>query len=316
MNLITLGMVAALGMGELDTPQAPATPAAPAANVSSAPCASDAGLRFYSTEARAPFQSAPGFDSFIGPMTNPFLAKDPRANTQINGLYLFNDLPGSTGGGNIQIATLQASVALNDNWSITTDKNGFGRVDSNLGIHNSGWLNTAVGLKYTWGDIESQTLFAAGFQYEGPWGGNNISQGYGSGILTTFLTGGKGFDYDIHVLNTFGFQFPIDSNANSSFLYNSFHIDKKIGDFYPLFEANWYHYTGGGNSVPFLGIEGDGLINIGAGGVAGNDLVTIAFGAKAKIGTNMEVGAAWEFPVTGRKDINENRLVSSITYRY
>ncbi|HQR07530.1 MAG TPA: hypothetical protein PLN21_11945 [Gemmatales bacterium] len=322
MNLLTLGMVAALGMGELDTPQAPATPAAPAANASSSTpmtYAPEPGTKlFYASEARPMFLSDHEFDSFIGPITNPILSKDPRSNTYLRPMFINNNFPDNLGGGSTQIYAMQANLAINERLSIIADKDGLARIDANAGLHETGWLNIAAGLKYTFlRDVENQTLGAVGFQFEAPWGGNNVVQGYGSGVITTFLTGGQKIGDSIHVLDTFGYQFPTNTNYNSSFLYNSFHIDYAINCwFYPLFEVNWFHYTASGNQIPPVGVEGDGLLNFGTPGVTGNDLVTLAFGAKAKLSSNVEFGAAWEFPVTGRKDINENRLVTELILRY
>jgi hypothetical protein len=165
MNLLTLGMVAALGMGELDTPQAPATPAAPAASVSSsAPMtyAPEPGTKlFNAAEARPMFLSDHEFDSFIGPITNPILSKDPRSNTYLRGMFIDNNLPGSLGGGDLQAYAVQANLAINERLSIIADKDGYASL-TNGSAHQSGWMNIAAGLKYTFlRDVENQTL---GFQ--------------------------------------------------------------------------------------------------------------------------------------------------------
>jgi len=57
-------------------------------------------------------------------------------------------------------------------------------------------------------------------------------------------------------------------------------------------------------------------LNLGTTGVAGNDLVTMAFGLKAKLNANAEVGAAWEFPVSKRHDLINNRLTAEFILRY
>lgn len=321
MNLLTLGMVAALGMGELESPQAPATPAAPAAaatSPASTTYAPEPGAKLFNAgDARPAFMSDREFDSFIGPITNPILSKDPRSNTYLRGMFIDNNVPGNLGGGDIQAWALQANVAINERLSIIADKDGYATIASG-GTSASGWMNIAAGAKYTFlRDVENQTLGAVGFMYEAPWGSNSVLQGFGSGVFTTFLTGGQKIGDSVHVLNTFGYQFPANTTQNSSFLYNSFHIDKCIGGwFYPLFEVNWFHYTGSGNHLDTGGIEGDGLLNLGAIGVEGQNLVTFAFGAKAKLNCNVELGAAWEFPVTGRRDLIENRLVTELILRY
>ena len=70
----------------------------------------------------------------------------------------------------------------------------------------------------------------------------------------------------------------------------------------------------GKNGLP--GVEGGDLFNLGSTGVAGNDIVTAAFGSKFKPAENMEVGAAFEFPVTKRRDVMRNRLTIDWIIRY
>lgn len=269
---------------------------------------------------RLPFQSDGEFESFIGPITNPILSKDPRSNTYLRGLFINNQFPGdhALGGGSAQIYAIQANVALTERLSIIADKDGLARVDTSGGIHETGWLNLAAGLKYTfWRDVENQTLGAVGFMYEIPTGGANVFQNHGSGVFTAFLTGGQRIGDSIHVLNTFGWQFPVDSFYNSGFIYNSFHIDKAINEWlYPLMEVNLYHYTGSGQYLPGVVGEGDGLLNLGTADVTGNTIVTMAFGMKAKINCNLECGAAYEFPISDRKDLLENRIVTELILRY
>ncbi|MFT3881940.1 MAG: hypothetical protein QM703_20080 [Gemmatales bacterium] len=317
MNLLAVGILTMFGMGELDAPQTPASPATPVTSPSPSTFAPEPGVRlFNAAESRPLFLSDHEFDSFIGPITNPILSKDPRSNTYLRGMFIDNNIPGSLGGGDLQAYAVQANLAINERLSIIADKDGYAILTSG-NTHQAGWMNIAAGLKYTFlRDVENQTLGAVGFMYEAPWGSNSVLQGFGSGVFTSFLTGGQKIGDSVHVLNTFGFQYPANTTQNSSFLYNSFHIDKAIdGWFYPLFEINWFHYTGSGN-LNTGGIEGDGLLNLGASGVEGHNLVTFAFGAKAKINCNVELGAAWEFPVTGRRDLNENRLVTELILRY
>ncbi|MCA9187125.1 MAG: hypothetical protein R3E01_09535 [Pirellulaceae bacterium] len=63
-------------------------------------------------------------------------------------------------------------------------------------------------------------------------------------------------------------------------------------------------------------IEGGDLFNLGTVGVAGNDIVTGAFGMKYKPGNHMELGVAWELPLTERRDVLDNRLTVDMILRY
>ncbi|MCA9178907.1 MAG: hypothetical protein KDB14_30800 [Planctomycetales bacterium] len=86
---------------------------------------------------------------------------------------------------------------------------------------------------------------------------------------------------------------PTDRGEESSLSYWSNHLDHRFGNsnIYVLGEINWYHYMGAGTAFP-LPIEGGDLINLGSVGVAGNDIVTGAFGAKYKPSGNLELGLA------------------------
>ena len=80
-------------------------------------------------------------------------------------------------------------------------------------------------------------------------------------------------------------------------------------------EFNWYHWlASGAGGVP--GVEGGDLINLGSTGVAGNDIVSQAVGVKYKRSPNRELGIAFEFPLTERKDVLENRLTVDWIFRY
>ena len=64
------------------------------------------------------------------------------------------------------------------------------------------------------------------------------------------------------------------------------------------------------------GVEGGDLFNFGSTGVAGNDIVTGAFGAKYKPNRHVEVGVAWELRLPERRDILENRITVDAILRY
>lgn len=86
---------------------------------------------------------------------------------------------------------------------------------------------------------------------------------------------------------------------------------------YPLVEFNWFHYLDGGNrGIPAAVGEGDSILNLGTSGVAGNDLITAAIGIKAILCAGIDMGIAWEFPLTGRHDLLNNRILAEVIFRY
>jgi hypothetical protein len=272
-------------------------------------------------EARGCLQSDYAFPCFIGPISNPFLSKDPRSLTELRMVFINDEIPSDhpLHGGNFQIIGVQARVALTDRLTFIADKSGYAWIHPGAGgSETDGFLNVAAGLKYLIiRDVPDQFLWSVGAQFEPQTGEGRVLQSQGDGVWTAFTTAGKQLG-EWHVLGTFGYQFPADRSQNSSFYYASAHLDRQVCHFlYPLVEFNWFHYDHGGNrGIPPSFGEGDGLLNIGTSGVAGNDLTTVAFGLKAAICPNLETGAAWEIPITGRKDLIDNRVTFEVIVRY
>jgi hypothetical protein len=265
------------------------------------------------------FESDREFEGFVGPISNPVLAKDPRSNTYLRFLFINNSFPGGHpfGGGTAQIYGIQANLALTERLSFIVDKDGIAHLNPRNGPDSTGWLNLAAGFKYAfYRNVETQTIASLGLMYEIPSGEADVFQNHGSGSLIPFVTFGKEFGGKWHYLQTSGYYVPLRANAGSSFFFNSFHIDRQIGWFYPLAELNWFWYTSGGNRLPNAVGEGDGLLNLGTQGMANRQLVTAAIGGKAIISRYVTVGAAYEFPLTSRHDILNERITVEMIVRY
>jgi len=267
------------------------------------------------------FASDRAFPGFIGPISNPVLSKDPRALTEGRLLFLTDYIPDEHpfNGGDFQVYGLQVRLALTDRLSFIADKDGLLSIHPGIGGSETGWLNIAVGLKYAFvRDVENQFLVVGGFMYEPHTGEAKVFQGQGDGVWTVFGTVGKEFAECHHFIGNFGYQFPVREQENSSFFYTSLHLDRQfMGRLYALTELNWFHWTQGGNRglPPALG-EGDGLINLGTSGVAGNDLVTAAVGLKAIVNRHLDVGTAFEVPISNRNDLLNARLLVEMILRY
>ena len=270
---------------------------------------------------RGCLQSDYAFPNFIGPITNPFLSKDPRSLTELRLVIIDNNIPTDhpLHGGNFQIIGLQADVALTDRLTFIADKSGFAWFNPGTGPDTDGLMDVAAGLKYLIiRDVADQFLWSVGAQFEPRTGEARVYQSQGEGVFTGFTTAAKQLGNCWHLLGTAGYQFGLESNQSSSFYYASTHIDRQFfGWLYPLFEWNWYYYSESGNrGIPPAFGEGDGLLNLGTSGISGTNLITAAVGLKAAICPNFEVGAAWEFPLTSRKDLIENRLTAEVILRY
>ena len=256
-----------------------------------------------------------GFDDWISPMTNPVFFEDPRTLTEFRLIFLQHKVPLAAGGGDIQCYAPQIRVALNDRLSIVATKAGYA-VSSNALVRD-GWVDVNLGLKYNLiRDYDTQSLLTAGFSYEIPAGSPRTLQGNGNGEFHLYLTGGTEICCDTHFLSAFGLRLPADDTDEETSLYWSNHIDYHLGHgIYALAEFNWFHWAeSGAGGVP--GVSGGDLFNFGSTGVAGNDIVTGAFGMKYKPNRLTEIGVAWENPLTARRDVMENRLTVDLILRY
>ncbi|WP_131282118.1 hypothetical protein [Blastopirellula marina] len=257
------------------------------------------------------------FTDFISPMTNPVFFEDPRTLTEARFIYLHHQVPNGALGGNVNVIALQLRAALTENLSIIATKDGF--LTSTNPLIDDGWADVSAGLKYNlYKDPSRQRLLSAGFTFEMPVGSTRSLQGNGDGMFDLFLTGGTQFGRNNHWVSASGFLLPTDKSAESSIWFWSNHVDHRIAgtNFYLLGETNWYHYMSSGKAFNTAPIEGGDLFNFGTVGVAGNDIVTGALGVKYKPHSKMELGFAWETPLTERRDVLQNRLTVDCIFRY
>jgi len=255
-------------------------------------------------------------DDFISPMTNPVFFEDPRTLTEARMIFINHQLPKQLGGQNLQVYAMQLRFAINEDVSIIATKDGF--IVSDNPLIDDGWADIAAGLKVNvYKDYSSGTLLSVGTTYEAPFGTPRALQGNGDGEFHIFTSGGTRFLDDYHLLSGLGLRLPVDQGAESTSMYWSNHIDRKLGDskFYLLGECNWYHWLVDGNAFP-APVEGLDFFNLGSTGVDGNDIVTAAIGVKYKPSGNTEIGVAWEAPFTDRRDVLDDRLTVDWIIRY
>ena len=255
------------------------------------------------------------FSGFISPMTNPVHFEDPRTLTEARFIFLHHNVPSAAGDGSVQLFAVQFRAALTERLSIVAAKDGF--VTSSNALIDDGWADLSVGLKYNlYKDYHRQRLLTAGLAFELPTGTPRTLQGNGDGVFHLYLTGGTQFWDCWHWISASGFRLPSNTNQESQVWYWSNHIDRRLGNsWYGLFEVNWYHWMKSGTGG-VAGVEGVDLWNLGSTGVAGRDVVTMAAGLKWKPNDSTELGIAYEFPVTGREFILQNRLTVDFILRY
>lgn len=267
------------------------------------------------------------FDDFISPMINFVFFEDPRTVTELRPIFVNHWVPNTIGngisaGGNVQLYAAQFRVALTDRLSVIATKDGFivdntnGMLD---GILDDGWADVSAGLKYNLlRDPCCGTIVSTGFTYELPVGSTDALQAQGDGEFHLFLTGGQRlWDGDAHVLSSIGYRLPVDSSVSTSAIHWSNHFDVRLTEKVYLFtELAWWHWTDDASNGASLGVAGADLFNLSVDDVAGNNLVTQNVGMRFKPTGNVETGIAYEFPLTGFKDITNSRLTVDMILRY
>ncbi len=279
--------------------------------------------------------AADPFDDFISPVSSPTNFEDPRPLSEIRPIYFYqrisDDFGNSLGinGGDAHVFIVQARAALSERFAIVLNKSGYAWIrpdDEVFGTfeNDNGWTNWAFGAKYAvYRDPERRAMLTFGVRYETPWGEHDIAQGRGSGLINPSLSALWGIN-DLHLMAYAGPRVAIDGN-DSTFFDMSVHADYKLWAFYPLLEFNWVQTLDGGRTTP-ISQEGFDYFNFGSSGAGGRGVVTAAAGARWKILeqigmtgghlAGVDLGVAWETPVTEREDFFGWRVTTDVALRF
>lgn len=265
------------------------------------------------------FPSDRCFDDFIMPVSNPVWSIDPRSLTYVRGVFINQMIDAQTpvlGAGDLQVYALQLGVALNERLSVIAVKDGYNTLQTR-GIGNrTGWADIGLGLKYVLiRDIENQFLLSGGLIYEATNGSSRVFQGNGDSVWTPYLSLGKQIGAG-HLIASTGYHVPGDTAEESQSIYYSVHYDHPVtSKLSALAELNGIVYTKSGQALP-LNIEGGDWINLGSSSVAGNNVLTFAFGANYRMNDCLSFAAVWEFPLSNRKDLLDSRTTATLTLMF
>ncbi|MEQ9067206.1 MAG: hypothetical protein RLO18_10800 [Gimesia chilikensis] len=265
------------------------------------------------------FPSDRCFEDFVMPVSNPVWSIDPRSLTYVRGIFINQMIDSQTpvlGAGDLQVYALQLGVALNERLSVIAVKDGYNTLQTR-GIGNrTGWSDIGLGLKYVLvRDVENQFLLSGGLIYEATNGSSRIFQGNGDSVWTPYLSIGKQIGCG-HLIASTGYHVPGDTAEESQSIYYSVHYDHPVtSKLSALAELNGIVYTKSGQALP-LNIEGGDWINLGSSSVAGNNVLTFAFGADYRFNKCLSFAAAWEFPLSNRKDLLDSRTTATLTLMF
>lgn len=287
-----------------------------------------------------PTASADGFAQARRPISNPTLFDLALPGTNLHPIFIYHGLPdqistagGGTAalGGDVQVYALQFEIGINDRLSIVATKDGYVDMNFNNTLNDqSGFANLGAGLKYAFIlDPVSRTALSGTMTFELPTGNSDVLQGEGDGSVNLILNGLKLID-DWQFAGSVGFQIPF-SNEQSTNSFVSAHASYEICKWFtPLVEVNWFHVLdagdGSGNFPDHLGgtlsdtvnFEGGDVFNLGAANASENrDLVTAAIGFRSRITNSVDVGAAYEIPLTNDEEsLMDERVTVDLIWKF
>lgn len=257
------------------------------------------------------------WDGFIMPIAMPYFWEDPFITTGVHALGIRNEFPKKSlfKGGYVNVAALEARLALNRRVGIIAPRDGYFWFHpgsrSAVGDVN-GFGDISIGLKAAVLERpEDDFILSAGVLYRSHFGSHDVFSGHGEGAVNSFLAFGKGFG-KLKFIGHFGGEFPFDGDKNSTFLtygiQASYGVTEKI---HPLVTLSGLHYLDGGRRLP-LNQEGVDVVNLGSDFVENNDLVFAGLGFRYEFNRHVGVGFLWERPLTDREDIFDQRFTLSL----
>lgn len=283
-----------------------------------------------------------GFENVRRPITNPTLFDNALPQTNIHPIFMYHNLPSQIRlangallpmGGHVEIYALQFEYAFNDRLSLVATKDGYVRIRPDTPLvwsQQSGFANIAAGLKYAFIlDPANSFALSGSAIYEFPLGNHDVFQGEGNGVLNLILSTVKMWD-DLQVAAGGGVRLPFDGQQSTNMFISAHASYEVVPWFIPLVEVNWHHVLSAGNGRPNFfnqvggavpvaaSFEGNDLLNFGAANASQNrDLVTAAVGFRSRITESVDLGFAYEIPLTDDEEsIIDDRFTVDLVWRF
>lgn len=277
----------------------------------------------------APTACSDGFAQARRPISNPTLFDLALPTTNVHAIAIFHGLPDRINyggknialGGDAQVYAIQFEYALNDRLSIVATKDGYVDLDfDNTLADQSGFANLAAGVKYAFIlDPASRTAVSGTATVEVPTGNRDVLQGEYDGLVNLSLNGLKLVN-DWQFAGTAGVQIPFnDDQAMSSYI--SAHVSYDLCKYFiPMVELNWFHVISEGEGGQLINpdFEGGDFFNLGSTNSSTNrDFVTAAFGFRSRLTDCVDVGAAYEIPLTDEEDgLMDDRITLDLVWKF
>lgn len=280
------------------------------------------------------------YEGFIPTTSMPYLFEDPFITTGLSLHGVWHDFPWDSvfRGGDAYVVALQARVAITDRLAFIATKDGYTwlRPGSHSEIAaEEGLFDITAGFKYALIDMpEEKFILTPSFRVDVPVGESKVFSGNGDSVLIPPVSSAKGLG-PLNLIAGFGARLPANNNKESTSLFYNLHVDASFCEcFVPFLELNGTTWINSGNGernvktksfgsvdlqtgqdvLAGAGVlspkrfEGVDVVNLGSSGVAGQSIVTLAVGGRVPLTKQLSLGAYYEFPVSPREDIFEQRV--------
>lgn len=254
-----------------------------------------------------------GFEHFYNPVGQPIYFETPFNETGLRPLFLHHKFPGRSqiDGGNANIFAVQARLAITERLGFIATKDGRTWLRAGLLPDDNGWNDIAIGLKYVAiADRENDFVLTPGFRWQWENGSHGVLQGFHQ-EYSPFVSVAKGFDR-FHIIGNVTYRIP-DTNHGNEVLHWDAHFDyeiapKSLPGVAPLIEIHSVHYLTDGKELP-VSIGGLDYTNLGSMHVAGENVIWLDAGARAKFSPNFSMGIVYGWSIThAETDIFDQRL--------
>jgi hypothetical protein len=241
-----------------------------------------------------------------------------------------------------------AFIATKDGYTFLNPKLNVG--GSSVLNDQSGFMDITVGLKYAViDDREAGLIVSPSLRYEIPLGNDDVLQGRGDGVLIPAVSVGWGPE-NIHIIADLGAQIAMNNDKDSSSLFYNLHLDQAFevdwiagADFIvPFIELNGTSWVNSGDGSMTIDTKGSGrtslrdaqdllygagltadrrgegadVANLGSSGMAGETVITMAWGVRIPFNNGVSTGMSYERVLSQRQDIFEQRWTWMVDYTF
>lgn len=253
------------------------------------------------------------FARFIKPVTNPVYFDDARNETYIHVYHAYQRLPNKIEtilgrvplDGDLSLTALRINYAVNERFSIVAAKDGYIDFNPDNTLEDEeGWGDIAAGVKYAFlYNPEQEFILSGKVLVELSQGSRDVFQGNGHGNAAPSLTFLKGYD-KFQFCGMVGGIIPFSSHDESTMMFDSWHVSYNIMDrLFPLIELNHFWVVRQAERKELVAsiakFEGGDVVNLGSQhGMENRHFVSLAAGMRFRAMKNVDVGFAYEFPLT------------------